>query len=214
VQLGNRIALANRTELGPFADSGRDVLMFDGTIFGVLDEAVTLSGDFEISFNILSTATDTYYMLFGASANSNYIAIETNGVIELFSNSLSFKSSTGAIEAGSPSSICLTQSGSIITCKVNGVSVFSKARAACDLVIEYIGRWASNSYYFEGIISDLVITDDGTTVLDCRIDQRGEDSQDNDADSSNNLTLSNVNDSDWYSLKKGIYTSYADGSTL
>ena len=179
------------------------------TDYGVMDSAVALSGDFDISLDFWMTSAPLTTGLLGVStgAGSNFLAvINTTQHIRLKTGAgadLNF--STLQVSFTSKNSLRLVRTGSSITSTLNGVDE-TLVSGTDEYTVDRIAA-IGTGFNFKGIIANLSITDAGTPIHSWAMN----DNADTMVDSigGNNISIINPNAADW-----GLFQQQTTGEWL
>ena len=158
LRMNNRIALGSN--LGKSIGNGttsRYMSDLDGTAdyYTIPQVPILINGDFNLkaSFSITTSGT----MLFGNSASSaDYFWLSGNTNLRISLSGTVLNYTLPSVIDGKFNTIEIDRTSNVMDVIYNGVSIGGQASTAA-FEIDYIGRWATNSLYFNGVISDVNI---------------------------------------------------------
>lgn len=139
--------------------------------FGQFTEPVSLSSDFEIEFTHLIKTTNSRAAL-GQAANNDNIIYTDSGSLKLRVNSGSFYSfgtSPATLNDEKLHTTIVKRVGTSITATTDGLAHSASITNSDTLTLDVIMRFAS--VYSDGILTDLKITDNGTLIVDCPLNE-------------------------------------------
>ena len=180
-----------------------------------LNNVISLSGDFDISVSVATTNTSDENHIID-STSDELLKVTTNpltGTVKyLVGNGSNWRVNIDSITSvtdGVLHVIRVTKVGDDYTLYIDGVQ---EATDNTSLGVTpsniYIGRRADGANYWDGVIADVLIEDNGTLVLDMPIDgvYNNGDPVVNNADPMNNGTFFNVapDDSEFFTFESGI----------
>lgn len=134
-----------------------------------LSEPIVLDGDFEISLKIYTT-TNYYRVLLGGITSSHPSVFITGQGALGFADASSTITTTAdnVIPTNKLVSITLKKVSGVFTAGIGGVAVFTGTVGT--LGLEQLGTRKATTVPFFGVMSDVKVIDDGTTVLDMPLD--------------------------------------------
>jgi hypothetical protein len=143
----------------------------DGVGYLTLDDEITLSGAFEISFTAYSADFNQNGMILGGSTGGTvskigFLTTSGGSVFVRVVNGGSGDSTVSLPAAGEHVFVLTRNSSDIVTLSIDGTNytLFSGAAQTGDMVLDQI--FADQTQIFTGKLRNLKIIDDGTTVID------------------------------------------------
>jgi len=147
---------------------GRFYSTLNGTDQYYTIPTVTLTGDFDISCDVSTTDTGNQIVLGGVDDTDKFGFL--SNVITIIINGTVFQKAGGE-QDGKLNSIRVTRISGAILFYINGVSLGTVGgNETGDFTIDYIGKQLTG-FFFDGIISDVKITDAGALIRSYAIDE-------------------------------------------
>ena len=129
-----------------------------------LDSTVTLSGDFEIEADALTTVSHQGTLI-GTSSNNYGMYVSTSEAIVVLMDGANLNSGNSVFEIGKLNKIGLTRVGPLVTLLYNGVSV-DTGNTTAPFDVKRMGLWNDLLSNFNGIISNVTIREGvGNTLI-------------------------------------------------
>ena len=177
--------------------------------FYLLGSEFVAAGEFEAEIDIVTSSTDSFSMIFGGSSSGDYLAIRSGGELRLAMNGAVFNQTTGGYNDGVLHTVKISRVGTIVSIAVDGVTL-ATATNTDPFKVARAGVWANNSYYFNGIESNLRLTDVDTPAnnLEFALNQLTANTE------TNNGVTATYNNIGTASTIRNTYTLSADGTQL
>ena len=179
-------------------------------------QPITFAGDFEIEFEFSTTTTGTYGIIIGSTTSqSDFLALGSTGRVRVQFGGSSLNG-TILINDGKLHKCKVARISGVISVFVDGVLDGSYSNAATS-TFNTLGRWATNTYYFNGIIANAKFTDQSgasDVVTTFKLDQATANTESS-VEGNNSVTYVNIPQSarDLYTLDGNIWTD-AVGNTI
>ena len=157
-----------------------------------LGSTVTLTGDFEIEVDMQTLSTATIILLGKSNNTQGYITVLTSGAIRAKpQGGNAIDTAGGLVNDGKLHKVKVTRVSGLITIIIDGITEATGISIG-DMALDRIGTYASG-LFFDGIISDVKITDAGTLIHQWNLDEDfGVTSTAVDSVGSNDATVVNV----------------------
>ena len=131
------------------------------------------SGDFEAEVDFVTTSTSFAFIISGgASATDLEIAVTSSGGIQIFYSASSRIEVGSGYNDGKLHELKLVRSGTSVSVDVDGTNILNITISG-DATFADIGRRGGSGFYFNGIISNVKLTDIATPAnsLEFKLDQ-------------------------------------------
>jgi hypothetical protein len=185
-----------------------DLSPTSGAFYSLGSEFVA-TGAFEAEIDFLTSSTDSFSMILGGSSAGDYLAIRGGGELRLSINGTVFNQTTGGYNDGVLHTVKISRTGSTVSILVDGVSLLT-ATNTDSFKVDRVGTWANNSFYFNGIESNLRLTDVDTPAnnLEFALNQLTANTE------TNNGVTATYNNIGTANTIRNTYTLSADGTQL
>jgi len=117
---------------------------------------ITFSGDFEIEVEFSTTSASGYDMLFSNLTTTPYITLYNGKFVYAFASGEIV--GTVFVSDGKLNKAKLTRVGTTVSLYINGV-LDGTSTSSTSLTFVNIGKWSSDTHYFDGIIANAKFTD-------------------------------------------------------
>ena len=127
--------------------------------FYSLSTAIVFAGDFEIELDFVISNSTTFNMLLGKSGQTSpWVAVEGSGKIS--TSGLGFSASSSlSYDDGLLHTLKITRAGGVAGVFVDGTQAIPDTNFSGTLEFDLIGEWRNGGFSFNGIISDVKLTD-------------------------------------------------------
>jgi hypothetical protein len=148
-------------------------------------------------------------MIFGGSSSGDYLAIRSGGELRLSMNGTVFNQTTGGYNDGVLHTVKIARVGTTVSISADDVPLLT-ATNTDPFKVDRAGNWANNSFYFNGVESNLRLTDVATPAnnLEFALNQLTANTEIN-----NGVTVT-YNNIGTASTIRNTYTLSADGTQL
>jgi hypothetical protein len=125
----------------------------------VLASTWTITGNFELEFDVSTTSTAVQGVLNGSDAANDFVRVEaTTGLIRLAAGGLTALDSTVAVNDGKLNHVRIVAGASGAEIFINGVSDVTDAQDWTSLDVDAIGL-VNAAAFFDGVIANVKLTD-------------------------------------------------------